>query len=405
MQLSIIPILYILGAAQGAFLAMALFTTRAGNRRGNRYLGALTLVFVVALLDYASDTSGFTELYPCVRTVFWPKEFLYGPLIYLYVIELTQPSQFVKKRHIFVHFVPAIIHACITWPLLFLEPQRQFSILSDDVQTGTLDSYWAFVLGDIELVLTILQITIYLLIALKIIKHHRQRIKEAFSYTEKISLDWLYRLVIGIFCVYFIWLFEEFFSEPLSMGDHLDTLLGLSMVALIYSMGYLGLRQPRIFSRQDFSVLQTDKQVDTDIIKSKPKQKPNESVTKYKNSSISPELSKALADELDTLMKEKKIYLDSRLSLPKLAELSDMSINNLSQVINEQNSMNFFDYVNSYRIEEAISRIQSPDRDNENLLSIAMDSGFNSKSSFYTAFKKYTGLTPGEYRKKIKQHL
>ena len=71
----------------------------------------------------------------------------------------------------------------------------------------------------------------------------------------------------------------------------------------------------------------------------------------------------------------------------------------LSQVINESLHQSFFDFVNRYRIEEAKQQLTHPEDEAITILEILYNSGFNSKSSFNTLFKKYTGLTPTEFRK------
>ncbi|MEJ2622097.1 MAG: helix-turn-helix domain-containing protein [Candidatus Thiodiazotropha sp.] len=81
-------------------------------------------------------------------------------------------------------------------------------------------------------------------------------------------------------------------------------------------------------------------------------------------------------------------YLDSQLSLPGLAQQLDVSVNQLSQIINEQLQQNFFDFVNKYRIAEAKAQLQAVDQRHRNILTVATDVGFNSKTAFYTAFKK-----------------
>ena len=98
-------------------------------------------------------------------------------------------------------------------------------------------------------------------------------------------------------------------------------------------------------------------------------------------------------------MTQDKPHRDSQLSLPQLAEKLGVSVNYLSQIINEQLDQNFFEFVNAYRIDEAKEILIDKRREKENILTIALESGFNSKSSFYTAFKKQTGLTPGAFRK------
>jgi AraC-like DNA-binding protein len=73
----------------------------------------------------------------------------------------------------------------------------------------------------------------------------------------------------------------------------------------------------------------------------------------------------------------------------------------LSQVINESFNQNFYDYINTYRIEESKRLLQNPESEKYKIISIAYDSGFSTKSAFYNAFRKNTGITPGEYQKKV----
>ncbi|WP_159099253.1 MULTISPECIES: helix-turn-helix domain-containing protein [Aquimarina] len=102
--------------------------------------------------------------------------------------------------------------------------------------------------------------------------------------------------------------------------------------------------------------------------------------------------------ELDFLMKEEKIYIDPNLGLENISKRLQISSNYLSQLINKLGGSNFSDYINSYRIEEVKSKLKDPDYDNYTVLGIAMECGFNSKSPFYSAFKKHTGISPKEYR-------
>jgi AraC-like DNA-binding protein len=78
-----------------------------------------------------------------------------------------------------------------------------------------------------------------------------------------------------------------------------------------------------------------------------------------------------------------------------------MSLNYLSQVINQQTGKNFFDFINSYRITEATTILSEDVENRQNILNLAMSVGFNSKSAFYNAFKKHTGMTPTQYRAQL----
>lgn len=117
---------------------------------------------------------------------------------------------------------------------------------------------------------------------------------------------------------------------------------------------------------------------------------------KYKTSALSEDNLQHIANKLENAMQQEKIYLNAALSLPILAKSINTSSNYISQTLNERLQVNFFDYVNGYRVKHAKNELTNS---NKTVLDIAMDAGFNSKSAFYTAFKKYTGITPMQYRK------
>jgi AraC-like DNA-binding protein len=95
-----------------------------------------------------------------------------------------------------------------------------------------------------------------------------------------------------------------------------------------------------------------------------------------------------------------KIYLNSEMTLPALAGLMECSVNHLSQVINAGFGASFYDYLNSYRIEEAKRILGGADSASQAILDIPFEVGFNTNSAFYAAFKKSTGQTPAQYRRK-----
>ena len=94
-----------------------------------------------------------------------------------------------------------------------------------------------------------------------------------------------------------------------------------------------------------------------------------------------------------------KVYLESELTMPKLAKLVKCSVNHLSQAVNSGFGMSFFDFLNSYRIEEAKAMLSQSKPQSQAILDISFAVGFNSNSAFYAAFKKATGQTPAQYRR------
>ena len=135
----------------------------------------------------------------------------------------------------------------------------------------------------------------------------------------------------------------------------------------------------------------------TDELSAQEKDTPKE---KYKTSALLPETVEQILPRLIVLMEKEKVYLEPDLTLKKLSERLHVHYNHLSQIINEHLETSFNDYVNKYRIEEAQKKLSDPKEARKNILEIAYDTGFYSKSVFNTAFKKFTGLTPTEYRKK-----
>ena len=104
------------------------------------------------------------------------------------------------------------------------------------------------------------------------------------------------------------------------------------------------------------------------------------------------------SEQLMEYMRLEKPYLNPELTLTQLASEIDISKHHLSQIINEQFNLNFFEFINQYRVEEVKSRINDPKFENYSLLGIAFDSGFNSKSSFNRIFKRLTNQTPSQYK-------
>jgi AraC-like DNA-binding protein len=123
---------------------------------------------------------------------------------------------------------------------------------------------------------------------------------------------------------------------------------------------------------------------------------------KYKTSALLSETVDEVLPRLTQMMEEEKVYLDADLTLKKLAKRLNVHYNHLSQIINERMGKSFNDFINSYRIGEAKVKLADPAEGKKTILEIAYDTGFYSKSVFNTAFKKFTGKTPSEFRKEKK---
>ena len=122
---------------------------------------------------------------------------------------------------------------------------------------------------------------------------------------------------------------------------------------------------------------------------------------KYAKSGLASEQLDNYKERLVKLMAEQKVYLNPEITLPSLAQMVGCSINHLSQAVNSGFSMSFFDFLNSYRIDEAKSILLNQSSLSKSILDVSFASGFNSNSAFYAAFKKSTGQTPAQFRRSI----
>jgi AraC-like DNA-binding protein len=131
------------------------------------------------------------------------------------------------------------------------------------------------------------------------------------------------------------------------------------------------------------------------------KKRPFEKARKYKRSPLHPLYVKECIKKLTYLMEIEKLYRDETISLQSLSEKLSITPHQLSQIINNKLNKNFADFINTYRIEEVKKRLNDPKNANQKILSIAFDVGFNTRVAFNTAFKKYTRMTPTQYKEKL----
>jgi len=165
-----------------------------------------------------------------------------------------------------------------------------------------------------------------------------------------------------------------------------DNLMYITLTIIIYFLGYYGIKQKPIVSN-DNPILQ---------IETTPTQK-----SKYASSSLKDVEKEKLTQWLTISMENEKPYLNENLTLKELADKLETTPNNLSQIINEKFNKNFYEFINEYRINEVKSLLADPKYSHYSMLGIAFECGFNSKSTFNSVFKQFTGKTPTEFKKSV----
>jgi AraC-like DNA-binding protein len=371
----------LVGAVQGILLSVFLASSHRGIRNAN-----IVLAILIAAVSCTMIINYYYIKYPGVGFndfLFWldPCFPFYGFLIFLYA------KYFVGSGHqagnqIFYAAIPAAIKL-ISWIFPGSEPDGLLSLYHEHGTTISRASeeliFWGVELG-CNLSFT--------LAAIAILRRYRKKLFPRQSGTKNSRLTWLVWLV-G-FSV-FIWIVEigNIFLVAESRADFRSLFLfSYGLVTIVfYCMGYIGLRYPDFFTQKDEGKSKS-------VIGK---------IKKYAKSSLSDEMAKSHLSTLRSYMKNERPYLQSALKLRDLAHKMEISSNHLSQVINDQLGQNFFDFVNSYRVQEAKRLLKDPEYKHLTLIAVAFDAGFNSKTTFNTAFKKHTNLTPSEYQRRFRQ--
>jgi len=382
-SLTIWHTLVLIGAIQGFVLTAFLLSHKTGNSIANRILAAL--IFAVSLDIFLSFLylSGYIFQVPHLISLSEPLYLLYGPLLFLYTKTLTS-RDYTFSPLLLLIFLPFVLELILWLPFYIQSAESKITAyqqlnLSDQAAIEYLFIWLLEMIYNLVLVV----------LAVRIVQKHGQTIKDEFSDTSQINLNWLKSLLAATLFLFAAQLFILFFILADASDADIEASFVLhyvSIAALFYGVGYMGLRQSSVFTEADQQIKST----------SNPDKK---EMSKYAKSSLSNDSAEQLSEKLQTLMEEKKLYLENGLKLQDLAQRLSISTNHLSQILNSKLDMSFFDFVNAYRVKEAQRLLISTEHQHLTLLAIAFEAGFSSKSAFNRVFKEATGLTPSQFRR------
>ncbi len=363
MNLTLI-VISILGGIQGLFFAFLLFHfgKSENNGKANRYLAFLTLILSVTLIIAFLHFTRLILHTPHLLGISPFFTMLYGPLLLFYISAFLQTGdKFSQKK--WLHFLPFLILLVLSYPFLAMPASVKLSYLNNIFE----DRYQPAL--NVFSIVRIIHLTLYLLIGYYLLQKV-PREKSATPVIPQIKRNWIRNLIFASVLIWGVYLTTYVIDFNL-----MNLLLPLCITIAIYAMGYMGFKYPEIVQEN---------------IARKPSKK-------YESSRLTPAEKENYSEKLLALMAEKKSYHDSEITLNQLANEMGISSQHLSQVINEKFQQNFSDFINRFRIEEAKRKLLDPRNRQLTILAIAYDVGFNSKSAFYTAFKKATGQTPSDF--------
>jgi AraC-like DNA-binding protein len=304
--------------------------------------------------------------------VYWA---LFGPVLLFYIRSVIIKRFKFRFKDLF-HLIPLIISLITVSDYIFHKSLYNSFYHFYNLQTGIFKiglNVWEF------------SSPVYLVYAIVILIKHKRNTKNYFSNIERRELNWLFLLTIGftvfIYITYSLWIFTDFLPLSLSLK-----LLTIVLTGYVLILGIYGYRQESIFLEM--------------ASKSNEENQTDSKRKSYQKTFLDPAERELINQKLIDIMQQEKPYLESEITISDLASRLGIAVNKLSRVINEDYNHNFFDFINTYRVKEVKHLLTSSKTNDSKIESIAYDCGFNSKSSFYSIFKKHTHLTPTEFKEK-----
>ena len=297
-----------------------------------------------------------------------------GPLLYLYVLSIIRSDFNLGSSHRW-HLLPLVVYFLFLIFAFYSQTHMQKVALIDLYQ---FDLDWQFVTMDTLIKSSRLA---YFIMSIYLINKYRQQLKDYQSSIENIDLTWLKILVLGFALVSLVGVLLSI-SKVVNLFYTVDISLQIFLGLTTYYTNLILVCFLLFFSAANISSVKKVK---------------DQSKTSYANYQADDEYVSRILKFMD----DEKPYLKSNITLDALSELIDVPARELTAVLNGHFKMNFYEFINNYRIKEA-KEILAVDSNQEKTISdIFLAVGFNSKSVFNTFFKKNVGLTPSEFRKQI----
>ncbi len=339
------------------------------------FLIIILSVFVVELI---------TDTLTVNKVGLWPlgifKYLTFPPILFLYLKYTVVKFNKFDINDSF-HFIPSIIVLILV--IFFYDSGKINSISTFASFFLELNELRIF-LGSIF----ICSLWIYFFYTLKILLKSKEKVVNEYSYnSSEINLQWLLFVAVSFFILFNVLVAASLIDLRYLDVNKIEIIRNLVLVVVVYVLNVWGLKQRQldIYEQKTlltFSSKKTNQQEDL----------------KYSNTGLSLDKAEEYKEKLINFVESTEAWMDNELSISKISEQINIPKHIISQVLNECIKKNFYTFINEYRIEHAIKLIKSPDYRAISFVAIAYESGFNSKSSFNNYFKKYTGMTPTEYK-------
>lgn len=378
------------GILQGVLLAAFIYFHPKSDKSVNIFLAL-----------YVACTSAVISIPFAIKLIGWQNGYfihflplLNGPFLYLYIRSFKETISFKKAAP---HFILAVLYFFLTyWNITRMSkiypggPNVPAELIRNPVTIF------------IQYVKPV-QHVFYYFLARKTLKSYQQSIQQLFSETSNIDLRWARYLINGFLVL--VLMFVVIYPLMMKFPESFNLLLLINMAVAtpyIYIATYKGILQHTIWQLKA-DVTKEDVQEQILQIEKEEIAEPAVEKTKTEKTLLPDDKIVELVRKIDYLMEEEKIYQETELTLQQLAGKLNVPPYQVSVALNEGMKKNFYDVINGHRVEEAKRLLLDSKSKNYTILSIGFEAGFNSKTTFNTVFKKFTGFTPTEFRQKETQ--
>ena len=355
--------------------AFFLLTVNAKNKLSNRLFASFLLLTVFDLSSFF--TTKYFEANLNFEIFRMTISLLIMPIFYLYVKAVCHSDFRLKPKYLLL-IIPFLITNLLFTPRFYLATTLETNYIFEHFKQ-MLEIRFFYILAELQYVL-------YIILVFKILKRYKEIYLENYTNANDSSYKWLFQMTVFFLTAHSI----VFFKSAIRYTDY-NVFLNSSNViiqtiALIISCWFVlkALNNPNLFKGVDSNMLLV-----------------NEAVISTEEKILETTKSTEITSQIELVKKyvlENEPFLEPSLTIQELAKQVSIPVRDLSILINHHMNQHFFDFINEYRIQKAMQILKNPSKKKLTILEILYEVGFNSKSSFNTAFKKHTNQTPTEFR-------
>ncbi len=381
--------IFLMSASIGALIGVCLLFIKKQNQ-SVIWLSLLLISFSYEITMNVAYWSGWNKVYVHLNSTNYPIPFLYGPFLYFFLV-YGRSDRTNKIKHYLLHFIPFLFCVGYFIPFYLQTTQTKYSIANNETLSAIkypelMNLLFQKIKWEKVVQLShLISFGFYVTLLFRNFFHEIQQLNKFATVSEQKYSEWL-KLLFILMTGYTVSYLVYFVLNSLKvLTIKQDYFLSLAMVGWMFSVFVVSIKRILL------STYPLYQEIEKPVVVSR------NYMDKYSQEFVS-----LSAIKLCAYMKSDQPYLIRELRIQHLAEAIQLSSHQLSAVINSQFEISFNDYINQYRVDHAKMLIGADSR-NMKLLAIAIESGFSNKGTFITAFRKFTGLTPSEYREQLKE--